>query len=150
MSRKTGYVPIIKDEVINGLKYKNKTQRDLANALDISYEHLNRCLSKGKISKPWLISIAKYLDTSVGNLTGEDITGLTYFAEERQKLLMNRDSVLIPLFHLLGREEEQYRILDEREISNLLSDLDRMIYITLLKSVRFEKYVTSKNEKCSF
>ena len=139
MSRKTNYVPIIKDEVINGLQNINRTQRDLASALDVSYEHLNRCLSRGQISKTWLISIAKYLDISVGTLTGEDDYGLTYFAEERGKLLRNRDSVLIPLFQLLGRSEEQYHILEDWEISNLMSDLEFLIHFTLSKSVNVEK-----------
>ena len=139
MSRKTCYVPIIKEEVISGLNYMNMTQRDLALVLGVSYEHLNRCLSKGQISKTWLISIAKYLDISVGTLTGGNDYGLTYFAEERGKLLNNIDSVLIPLFHLLGRSEEQYRILKDWEISNLISNVDLLVYSALSNSVNAKK-----------
>jgi transcriptional regulator with XRE-family HTH domain len=78
------FLPIIKERFKEILKESGKTQKQLAEELDITPEHLTRCLTKGKISKTWLFAIAKYLDISEKYLTGEIDTALTYLAEHRK------------------------------------------------------------------
>lgn len=78
------FLPIIKERFKEILKESGITQKQLAEELDITPEHLTRCLTKGKISKTWLFAIAKYLDISEKYLTGEIDTALTYLAEHRK------------------------------------------------------------------
>lgn len=73
----------MKERFKSVLKDANKTQKQLAEELDITPEHLTRCLTKGKISKTWLFAIAKYLDISEKYLTGESDVALLYLAEHR-------------------------------------------------------------------
>lgn len=71
MGTQDSFLPIIKQRVIDMLKLEGKTQKEMAAALDITPEHLSRCLKKGRISKPWLIAIANYLDVTEESLTDE-------------------------------------------------------------------------------
>lgn len=84
MGNKETFLPIIKERFKEVLKESGKTQKQLAEELDITPEHLTRCLTKGRISKTWLFAIAKYLDISEKYLTGESDTALYYLAEHRK------------------------------------------------------------------
>ena len=84
MGNKETFLPIIKERFKSILKESNMTQKELAEELDITPEHLTRCLTKGKISKTWLFAIAKHLNISEKYLTGESDTALFYFAEHRK------------------------------------------------------------------
>ena len=84
LGNKETFLPIIKERFKEVLKESGKTQKQLAEELDITPEHLTRCLTKGRISKTWLFAIAKYLDISEKYLTGESDTALYYLAEHRK------------------------------------------------------------------
>lgn len=84
MGNKETFLPIIKERFKEVLKESGKTQKQLAEELDITPEHLTRCLTKGRISKTWLFAIAKYLDISEKYLTGESDTAFYYLAEHRK------------------------------------------------------------------
>ena len=84
MGNKETFLPIIKERFKEVLKESGKTQKQLAEELDITPEHLTRCLTKGRISKTWLFAIAKYLDISEKYLTGESDSALYYLAEHRK------------------------------------------------------------------
>lgn len=84
MGNKETFLPIIKERFKEVLKESSITQKQLAEDLDITPEHLTRCLTKGRISKTWLFAIAKYLNVSEKYLTGESDTALYYFAEHRK------------------------------------------------------------------
>lgn len=84
MGNKETFLPVIKERFKEVLKESGKTQKQLAEELDITPEHLTRCLTKGRISKTWLFAIAKYLDISEKYLTGESDTALYYLAEHRK------------------------------------------------------------------
>lgn len=83
LGNKETFLPIIKERFKEILKESGKTQKQLAEELDITPEHLTRCLTKGRISKTWLFAIAKYLDISEKYLTGKSDTALYYLAEHR-------------------------------------------------------------------
>lgn len=84
LGNKETFLPIIKERFKTVLKESGKTQKQLAEELDITPEHLTRCLTKGRISKTWLFAIAKYLNISEKYLTGESETALYYLAEHRK------------------------------------------------------------------
>ena len=84
LGNKETFLPIIKERFKEVLKESGKTQKQLAEELDITPEHLTRCLTKGRISKTWLFAIAKYLDISEKYLTGESDSALYYLAEHRK------------------------------------------------------------------
>lgn len=112
MGNKGTFSPIIKERVKDALKSKGKTQKEMAADLDITPEHLTRCLTKGKISKTWLISIAQYLDVAISWLTGELDFELRYDAEQRA--MLNGDELLRSYMLWLGwSHEEQQKLTDE-------------------------------------
>lgn len=138
------FYPLDKNALLYELHMQGITQRKISEQLGISYEHLNRCISKGRISKAWLYAIAKLLDVSVGTLTGTDDYGLTYFAEERGKLLNAKESIFIQLFHLCGYTEEQFMELEEYEIENLFTDINILIGYFIRKSREKVQHYPSK------
>ena len=112
MGNKDTFSPIIKERVKDALKSKGKTQKEMAADLDITPEHLTRCLTKGKISKTWLISIAQYLDVAISWLTGALDFELRFDAEQRT--MLNGDELLSSYMLWLGwSHEEQQKLTDE-------------------------------------
>jgi transcriptional regulator with XRE-family HTH domain len=83
LGNKETFLPIIKERFKSVLKESGKNQKQLAEELFITPEHLTRCLTKGRISKTWLYAIAKYLNISEKYLTGESDTALYYWSEHR-------------------------------------------------------------------
>lgn len=108
---------IIKERVITLLKEKNMTQKDLAEKLDISKEHLNRCLSKGIISKTWLLAICNYLDVSTDYLSGESKIALTRLAQRRSEI--DGNFILSEYAKFLGFAKEQFNRLTLNDIEDI-------------------------------
>lgn len=127
VSNKDAFVTVSKQRIKELLKERGITQKELANDLDITPEHLTRCLTKGRISKTWLLAIAQYLDVSVSYLAGMSEMELTQFAELRNEALQRTDNILNELFLLLGFSSEQYKELPDYEIENLKSDFSLAI-----------------------
>lgn len=127
MPTRGNFSPIIKERVVNALYEKGKKQKDMANDLGFSPEHLSRCLSKGEISKTWLISIADYLNCSPEWLSNEDATDLSSFGYQRKETLKNEDEIMESLFLLLGWQPVDYTALPEKERKNLKTDIDLII-----------------------
>ena len=127
MSNKDAFVTISKQRIKELLKERGITQKKLASELDITPEHLTRCLTKGKISKTWLLAIARYLDISTSYLAGTSEIALTQSAELRGDALQRTDDILKELFLLLGFSSEQYNELNDYEIENLKSEFSLAI-----------------------
>lgn len=83
MGNKETFLPIIKERFKKALKDAGKTQKQLSEELFISPEHLTRCLTKGKISRPWLMAIAQALNISEKFLSGETDTEFLFWADHR-------------------------------------------------------------------
>ena len=127
VSNKDAFVTISKQRIKELLKERGITQKKLASELDITPEHLTRCLTKGKISKTWLLAIARYLDISTSYLAGTSEIALTQSAELRGDALQRTDDILKELFLLLGFSSEQYNELNDYEIENLKSEFSLAI-----------------------
>ena len=146
MGNKDTFSRIVKQRVIEALKAEGRTQKEMAADLDITPEHLSRCLTKGKISKTWLIAIADYLDCSPAWLSSEE-GGFdsTFFAYQRQQIIDDQESVLTNLFHLLGYSKDQYNLLTETDRENLKTDFDLTIGYYVNKANRREGAEDAKN-----
>ena len=127
-------IPVLKERVIELLKDAGKTQKQMAADLFISPEQLNRCLTAGMISKPWLIAIADYLNCSPDWLSSKDATPLNAFGYKRGNALANQDEILKSLFVLLGYPENRYGELTEIDIEALKTDIDMLLAYRLQKS----------------
>lgn len=106
-----------------------KTQKEMAADLDITPEHLTRCLTKGKISKTWLISIAQYLDVDIRWLSGDSDTPLYYWAEQRTEL--NGDELLSSYMHYLGWSPEEQKLLTNEDIGKLKFAIKMIVDTTM-------------------
>lgn len=127
MSNKDAFVTVSKQRIKELLKERGITQKELANDLDITPEHLTRCLTKGRISKTWLLAIAQYLDISSSYLAGMSEMELSRFAELRKEAIERTDDILNEVFLLLGFSSEQYKELPDYEIENLKCDFSLAI-----------------------
>lgn len=127
MGNKTIYSPIIKNRVIATLKEHGITQKDMANDLYISPEHLSRCLKKGQVSLSWLYAIAEYLNCSPEWLSKEDAPNLSSFGFSRGKAIDRQDEILTDLFLLLGFTSEQYEMLSPNDRESFKMELSHII-----------------------
>ena len=132
MGNKENFSPIIKQRVVDLLKDEGRTQKDMATWLDITPEHLSRCLKTGRISRAVLIAIAEYLNCSPEWLSGEQEIAFTYTAFQRKTLDQHR--VLTDLYNLLGWDETQLDALTAEEIDSMKADLNAVISYYTLKS----------------
>lgn len=85
--------------------------------LDITAEHLSRCLKRGSISKTWLIAIAEYLNTSTNYLSGASDVNLYEWAEKRTTL--NGDELLDSYIRWLGWSPQKIEALTPDDYSQM-------------------------------
>lgn len=117
MGNKDTFSPIEKERVVSLLKGMGCTQKKMCEELDITAEHLSRCLKRGSISKTWLIAIAEFLDTTTAYLSGQDDTQFYYWAEKR--LDFNGDELLNNYIQWLGWSPNEMKALTEADYSQM-------------------------------
>lgn len=147
MGNKSNASPIVKERVKQLLREHEKTQREMSAALDITPEHLARCLTKGSISKSWLKSIAEYLDTSEEYLSGEsDDEFLHVWAIQRSQ--MDGDTLLRQYVHYLGHPPEEQEILTANDWKLMRHDIKNDVdYRFQQRHVANAQKDTKKGEK---
>lgn len=119
-------VPIIGERVKAALAEDGRTQKEMAAEIDVTQEHLNRCLRSGEISKPYLLAIAEYLDVSPEWLS-DDKTNNYRFAYRRWRALNDKHNIFKSLFTLLGYNNDQFVLFEESDIEKLMTDINGLI-----------------------
>lgn len=78
MARNYNDMPLIKERVKAVLKEKHLTQLQLADALLINKDYLNKCLRTGRINEETLIYMGEYLDCHPLYFSDESVSRLSY------------------------------------------------------------------------
>lgn len=127
--RTTNKVPIIKERVKKVLSQEGITQKELADEMGLTPEHLNRCLKEGFIYKPWLTTIADILDVSPFWLSIEDAAELNMFGFKRGEAIKNRKEILKGLFILAGYGEDDFLEFSDNDLDALIGDIQDLIAV---------------------
>lgn len=129
------------------LKNCEITQKELCEKLEITQEHLSRCITSGKISYAWLLKICEYLDVSPDYISGKDDENRTYLAFQRFYAIKDRRAILKNLFVLLGEPPEIIDEMNENEVGQFVTDIAIYIGVWKMNSKYYKKDYPTPWEK---